>query len=355
MRSENGRAGAYFAAAFLVALVGPTWLVAQVGPRTVLLDNSVLAVRGGNVEEVLTLPEGGMATRLEPLTNGWIAGGMQGTATGVDLFLIARQGEEVQELESPAGDGAEWRGRATPLVAKGVLEGLLWLEGDRHNRLAVRAAARNETGWGPAEVVSVPGPGSQVALSGVILEDGSWLAVWTWVDGEGDAETVWSRRDRSGSWTEPARIHEDNQTHDVEPALAAVEGGAIVVWTAFDGDDYRMRRARFDGRSWTASNHFGGRGASGPVLAAEPGAGRMSLIYTTVAPSIWSIVEFDARGKPLAVAAVERDPRDGGPVFLNHTANDEAELVWPSFRPDFPERREPLSLGPWAPDPGPEK
>ncbi|MFQ5525940.1 MAG: hypothetical protein ACE5GX_06715 [Thermoanaerobaculia bacterium] len=347
----------------LAVLLVPVLLVSALGEgrsseapqavRPVLLANGVVLVRDAEVIGTVGLPDSTRARKLERLAGGWILGGERMSSNGSELFLWRHDGEQAREFEGPLSpEQPPLRREATPLVRDGSLAGLLWLEGERHNRLAVRAAAWTAAGWGPSEPVSVPGPGSQVAVSGTVLGDGSWLAVWTWVDTQGDAETVWSLR-RNGHWSEPQRIHEDNLVHDVQPVLAGLGDRALVVWSSFDGNDYRMRRARFDGSSWRASGFFGGRGAGDPVLEAEtqPGGsgGRFaSLRYVTVAPSTWSFVDFNAGGEAIAEGVLERESRDFGPVLLARDVTGAPELIWPALGPEFPERRSPVDLAPLA-------
>ncbi len=124
-----------------------------------------------------------------------------------------------------------------------------------------------------------------------VLDDGSWMVVWTAFDGSDD-ETMWSRFD--GRWSPPRRLHEDNPYPDTTPTIVAVDGGAIVAWSAFDGADYRIRLARFDGRAWIDVDHRSGKGGVDPLLQHDHRGARLS--YSTVVPDRWHAVELDQRG-----------------------------------------------------------
>ena len=340
----------------LLLAAGPTY--AQVAQhqreamRSVLLQNAVLSVRGNSIVDTLALPDSAHSTSLATLPDGWIAGGTRATAEGSDLFLYRSDGRGTTEIPVPAGEGSRLRAFATPIVSQAGLAGVVWLEGEQTNRLAVRAATRVGDRWGQTEMVSTPGPGSQVALTALALADGSWIAVWTRVDEEGDAETVWSTRS-GGVWSEPQRVHENNTTHDVQPVLAPIRGGAVVAWSSFDGRDYRMRSARFDGRSWLASAHFGGRGAGnprffdGPAGKEKPGS---YLLYSTVAPSSWSVVELDETGERVATGELDREPHDAGPVLLLPAIDGSAVISWPPVDPDAASLLRPVVMSPAPPD-----
>ncbi|HEX5760898.1 MAG TPA: hypothetical protein VF121_17045, partial [Thermoanaerobaculia bacterium] len=148
-------------------------------------------------------------------------------------------------------------------MADGELAGLAWLEGADGRSLAVRFARWDGERWARPRTVAAPGPGSQTALAAARLADASWLLAWSRFDGADD-EVVWSRSagPEGESWSAPRRIAQDNAVPDVTPALTAVAGGgAVAAWSRYDGEDYRVVTARFDGRGWSAPRAVGPAGS----------------------------------------------------------------------------------------------
>jgi hypothetical protein len=213
------------------------------------------------------------------------------------------------------------------LVTDGArLLGLVWLEGGRQEELAVLFAEWLGDDWGPVGTVSPAGTGSQVAPTVTVLADGRWLVLWTAFDGSDD-ETMWSVLDGVRA-SAPARLHEDNETPDILPAVLATRRGAVAGWSWLDGRDYRLRIASFDGRSWRLEPPRPGRGADGPRLLA---AGDTSLhVTSTVVPEEWLVLELGPRGEVLRRAAVPVDRPD--PPIVESTGGG-VVLRWPGDEP----------------------
>jgi hypothetical protein len=189
----------------------------------------------------------------------------------------------------------------------------------------VRAAAWTGTRWQAPERVSFPGPGSQLALTGAVLTDGSWLLAWSAFDGQDD-EIVWSRR-AAGAWQPVKRLYPDNSVPDITPALAATaDGGALIAWSRFDGHAYQLRMARFDragdGR-WTGEHAAAPSGSLYPAFV-----GGTRLLYLTAVPRAWSVLDLDAAGRVLSRASIAADATldrpavsfDGGQVRMRWPA-----------------------------------
>ncbi len=302
----------------------------------VLVTNSGGAARIGRFGAAgrqLTLPRGAELDALVVLEGGWLAAGGVVAGGRRELLLVRERGGEVAELEPPAGT-ARLRGSAVPLVEDGELAGLAWLEGADPEALSVVAAERVGDGWGPAATVSRPETGSQVALAGTVLADGGWLLLWAGVDGEDD-EITWCLR-RGGGWTVPRRLNEENSVPDITPAVTAAGPGALASWSWFDGSDYRLRAARFDGRVWRTDPAFGERGSLFPGYLRDEA--ERWLLYQTVEPASWTVLAFDAAGRALrrAVAATYRDAR---PV-LQPADHGRVLFLWPAAGEAAPERAE---------------
>ena len=242
-------------------------------------------------------------------TTGWVAAGSAPDASGRTRLFVVR-GDDRASRPLPEPPGQEGRQRSGPalLVDGGRLAGIAWLEGDDDRTLSVRAAAWTGSRWLAPERVSFPGPGSQLALAGAVLADGSWLLAWSAFDGQDD-EIVWSLH-TGGAWQPVKRVYPNNAVPDVTPALAATaDGGALLAWSRFDGKGYQLRVARFDragdGR-WADEHAAGPSGSLYPVFVGGGSNGSVPrLLYLdAAAPRAWSLLDLDAKGRVKARASV---------------------------------------------------
>ena len=314
--SAEGRPGA---AELLQATAGEQGLYA------VRIGDQLIVRRIGSEGTSIDAPQGSDLYSLRPTTHGWIAGGHALTDTGdADLLLVQQFEGQLEMLPLPDTGAGMLRGQPVVLVSDGGLVGLAWVEGDRQSDLQVWAARWTGSEWGETEPVSGPGPGSQLALAGAVLEDGSWLLVWTGFDGEDD-ETLFSHKVQ-GIWSTPELVHADNQVPDITPALVALSDGAVAAWSWFDGGDYRIKTARFDGQDWTVNEAIGGKGSVYPTLVStELGA---QLLFHSVSPEAWTVVEVDATGLLSRITSLPKSTRSR-PLLLDPTA-DEVRFAWPS-------------------------
>ncbi len=253
---------------------------------------------GGELVE-LPLPAGARVSDLRSAGDEWLVAAVSRVAGAPRIELLRGSGSRVESLPAPAlGPAAELR---EPLFVAGDegFEALVWLAGDAHHRLAVRASRWQAGGWGAAETISPPGQGTQIALSTAVLGDGSWLVVWAAFDGRDD-EILWSRF-AGGAWSAPRPIAEDNAVPDITPSLFATGGGALAAWSRYDGNDYRVNVARFDGERWSAPQVAGPAGSTAPGFSA---AERPYLLYRRAAPAAWAVIELDAAGAALREATI---------------------------------------------------
>lgn len=250
----------------------------------------------------------GRLTDLRETTRGWIGAGEVSSAGYRDLFLVHDEGRGVEFLTPPTA-GEVPRGRPVLLSDDSQLLGLVWLEGAAQAEFVVRAAQWLGDDWGEAVTVSPAGPGSQVAPTATVLDDGRWLVLWTAFDGHDD-ETVWSVRD-NGRWSPPAPLNKDNAAPDILPAVIATREGAVAAWSWLDGSDYRLRTAFFDGSNWRLDPPFGGRGSLDARLVAT--AGTYLLSFQTVVPEEWVALELDEDGRALHRASVAVGEANGRP------------------------------------------
>ncbi len=271
---------------------------------SVAKDQTRLELPGGETLR-LKLPERAEVSALASLDRGgWAAAG---SSTGEDgrrrLFLFTGDSSGSRPVPEPPGQRGMQRSGAVLLVEDGRLAGLAWLEGDGDGALAVRASAWDGQAWRTPEPISIPGPGSQLALSGAVLSDGSWLLAWSAFDGKDD-EIVWSRRTAEG-WS-PVRPMSDNAVPDITPALAVSTKGALMAWSRYDGHSYRLHLARFADGRWLDERAAAPPGSLFPTFQ-ENGDG-LYLLYRTSRPKGWSVQEIDGTGKALRETAVLSDP-----------------------------------------------
>lgn len=283
----------------------------------------------GDRELRMKLPPRGDVESLSALgTREWIAAGSFPDEDGRRLFLLAGDRTGSRPLPEPAGQKGAERRNPVLLVEDGTLAGLAWLEGDGGTRLSVRAAAWDGRGWGAVETVSPSGPGSQVGLTGAVLADGSWLLAWDRVDGEDD-EIVWSRR-QGEAWTPVRPVSVNNHVPDVNPTLTAAGtagSGALLAWSRYDGEGYRIRTARFDGQTWKDER------AAGPTHTMHPSfvrdGDRTWLVYLNARPRSWSVLDLSDSGRSLrrasALSALNERP-------VVSEDSDGLRLRWPSSK-----------------------
>lgn len=277
------------------------------------------------------LPEGVELSAVAPLgPDRWLAAG---TRDGSALILARGESGEVRRVAAPEAGGALV---ASPvaLASGGDLLGLAWLAGPDPQRLEVRFAPWTGGGlpgdpadermseWGAPEVVAGAAPGSQLALAGAVLRDGSALLVWSAHDGEDD-EILWSLRS-GGRWSEPARLAGDNAVPDIGPTVAPLGpssgGAAVAAWSRYDGREYRLVTARWTGDGWSAPEAAAPPGSLYPTLrAAGDGA---TLLYLDARRREWAALRLDAGGRVTGRAVLEglATEGDGAPAVLEASA-----------------------------------
>ncbi len=304
-----------FAACFTLALVlaaGPQVASGQ-ALKTAAGDLLISAADGGRFVErpggqrvELPLSAGAEIGDFRSAGQDWLVAAVSragGRAAGAQteavprLELLQGLGDEVEILPSPALDAAAELMQPVFVADRQGFQALVWLAGDAHHQLAVKASRWLAGGWGPTETLSPPGKGTQIAPTTAVLGDGTWLVAWAAFDG-GDDEIMWSRF-AGGVWSPPRPIAEDNAVPDVTPHLFATAGGALAAWSRFDGNDYRINVARFDGERWSSPSVAGPAGSTDPGFS---GAERPYLIYHQADPPAWAVMELDAAGAVLREA-----------------------------------------------------
>ena len=264
--------------------------------------------------------------------DGWlVAGSRRGIDRRERLALLTGSGERRRELPAPSGQIARLRTMpvvlgADLLLAGGAGGGLAWLEGSNPSSFAVWAANWTGTAFEESRVVSPAGPGTQTALRGTTLADGSWLLVWTAFDGSDD-EVMWSVCS-GGEWSEPLRVAGDDAWPDITPTLVASGHGALLAWSRFDGGQYRLALASFEDGEWSVPKWL----ATGSGLYPEllRGVAEPLLSYLEISEQgarRWVVAELDAGERRVAQRARVRSAAAERPIVVA-TGRDGVLLRW---------------------------
>ncbi len=263
----------------------------------------------------------------------WVAGSRR-TVLGRDLFVIAGDAaasRDARELALPRVTAGTVARQSPVLLADpqrpATLEGVAWVEGPDPRSGSIRFAGFDggfDGAFGPVEVVSPPGPGSQLALRGAVLNEGELILVWSAFDGRDD-EIMWSRR-RDGRWSPPARIHPDNQVPDITPALAVFDHRALAVWSWYDGNDYRLVASELDAGVWGEPRSIAGAGSLYPELLATERA--PWLLFYEASPPQWRLDELDERFFATRSLSAPVDRTDPPAVIALDQRG--AQLEWPA-------------------------
>ncbi|HYG61221.1 MAG TPA: hypothetical protein VEL74_01460 [Thermoanaerobaculia bacterium] len=305
---------------------GETWVLSTSGPSARIETPAGQSLSFG-------LPAASEISSFVALDHGWaLAGSVQDPGDGGRRRLFLMTGGDTgapRALAEPAGQSGPERRFPVLLADGGKLAGLAWLEGNDVGSFTVRAAAWTGRRFRAPEAVSQPGPGSQMGLSGAVLGDGSWLLAWSAFDGV-DNEIVWSRRlggQLDGHWLPARPVSTDNAVPDITPAVVATRGGALLAWSRYEEEGYRLRLVRFEGGEWREERAGGPSGSLYPSWTA--GADRPQLLYFTALPRGWVAAELDGSGKTVREAAVVA-PYAERPAIVGSGEN--VEMRWPARR-----------------------
>lgn len=267
---------------------------------------------GSSVE--LPTPKGARYSSLTALQEGWIAVGDFDADDGAHrLFVVRGQETSFEFHAAPKNQRKRTRQDAVLLAENGELVGIAWLEGNTRRSLDIRYSEWNGSRWRSPKRVAPRARGSQLALSGAVLEDGSWLLAWSAFDGNDD-EIVWALR-KNRQWQPPRQLGSGNEFPDITPAVAACGDGAIAAWSRYDGEDYRLVLAHFDGEEWHPETLLPGAGSLHPVFhsPADLTAGSSSgpnLLFRQASVRGWTALSLDATGAVVNHASVEDTPKD---------------------------------------------
>lgn len=239
-------------------------------------------------------------------------------ARAYSLVVLRGQGQRFETLPTPAVAPGAMALAPQAIVGPAGLESLVWIEGENEQAGAVKAARWNGSAFEATQTLSPIGAGTQIGLQTLRLANGRYLAAWSAFDGQDD-EITWSQGDSRG-WSQPQTLT-SNQVPDVTPALQANGNDALLVWSFYDGNDYRLRSARFNGSTFNQGEVFGGKGATQPTFIQEaPNV----VAYRQQDPAGWKVAELSAEGKKQREASLPVDGRRL-PSFLGR--NDDGIVI----------------------------
>lgn len=244
------------------------------------------------------------------LGRSWLIAGTAPSAGGPELLFLRGDERTESRLPAPPGRVGAIRQSPVPFAAGDELLGAAWLEGPEARKFEVRFADWSSDRFSEPQVVAPAGPGSQLALEGTRLTDGRLLLVWSGYDGQDDEIWFSVRTSANGesSWSAPARVADDNATPDIVPAVVALGTGALVAWSRFDGSEYRLMSARFDGETMRDAGWAAPPGTLYPSV--ERGPTGPVLLFRDAARSRWTLAEVGADGRLGRSASLEAESDD---------------------------------------------
>ena len=294
---------------FLVAVASPFLLFAESDPLSSSWQGQRLALVSQQGADHLLFEDGahltlpsvrlGDYTNLQEAGNSWIALGTKRVGdSGRKLVAFRGDQSEIHEFPVPRHQRERLRHGAQLLVENGVLRGMVFFEGPSKDRLDLWYSRWNGKRWKRPRKVALAVKGSQLSLSAVVLSDGSWLVVWSRFDGTDD-EVFWTRR-VGDQFTPIRRVSQDNQVPDINPTLVATKNGALLAWSRWDEEGYRLQVSHF------SSGTFGEAQAAGPLGSLYPSFDHHDddhfLLYLEASPRSWSVAALDLEGKVVARA-----------------------------------------------------
>ncbi|HKI85189.1 MAG TPA: hypothetical protein VKA53_00455, partial [Thermoanaerobaculia bacterium] len=115
-------------------------------------------------------------------------------------------------------------------------------------------------------------------------------------------QIAWSVKNGAG-WSPPRNLTSDS-VPDITPGLTSLRNSALVAWSHYDGHDYRIALARFDGGGWSQLGLLPERGALLPEFSRDPSGTSVAMLFPSVAPKIWSVRLLNPHGEVIQQASV---------------------------------------------------
>jgi len=214
---------------------------------------------------------------------------------------------------------------------------LIWVEYSRgeysggeysHGEYRVRAAGSDAS---DSQVIN--GPFTASALSPSIWA-GARGEVWAfWTGRDNGRDEIFGALYRNGAWSAPFKLDADDRRPHIRPS-AAIDGKGRprVVWSAYDGRDYRIYSAAWDGARWLPEEKISASQASGLVPAVTFLNGVIPVIvWNRVSggmSELWARVKFG----PAWSSEVPLVQDTGGPVrdLTLESSGDRFAATWDS-------------------------
>lgn len=250
------------------------------------------------------------------------------TDSGAVLVVAARDTGSGRVLWSQRHDGAAWLpplaipgtdrdSRLPALASAGGATWLVWMSGDLERRHKDLVASRwLGNAWSTPETIPA-GPGQPMAPAIAVGRDGLPVALWAARDGT-DAEIWLSRRSAAG-WSRPLALTRNHRA-DLMPSAAFAGSDLVVAWASGDANGYRpwaavlgprQRRARPVALAPAPGNAPKAAGIPGGVIVAwsspAPGDPRSSELRR----ARWDGRSW-SRATPIATALNARTAIAGG-------------------------------------------
>jgi hypothetical protein len=276
----------------------------QLGGASLLSEGGRHRIERADQTRPIDLPAGAHADALENWGARWLIAGSAPDDRGTELFLVRGDDRREERLPAPPGRVGKVRQTAVPLLDGEQLLGVAWLEGAEARSFDVRFAAWRGGKFDAPQLVAPAGPGSQLALSGCRLADGRLLLLWAGYDGLDD-EIWFSVGKTGGNWSAAKRTAAENGVPDITPVVAPWANGALVWWSRFDGSEYRLMSARFDGTRMHEARFVAPPGSLYPSIEAGPAG--PAILYRDARRSEWTLAQVDEHGALGRSARMEGD------------------------------------------------
>ena len=271
----------------------------------------------------LSLHPDELLTTVAETRGGWTVAGTRDVDLGRQVVLLRRDFAGTTRFAAPVPQRYPLRLRPILMVRQEDFEGLAWLEGVDLTSLSVRTANRSGNDWGEISIIAPPARGSQTGLTGTVLEDSTWLIVWSAFDGEDD-EILWSRGS-ADRWQKAQRLGHNNRVPDITPAVVAVDGGALLAWSRVVKGHYQVMMSRFDGTDWTPPQDLGPPGSLEPGFVARDST--MLLVYRLAWPRAWAVADLRSSGRIERWSTVAEE--SGTRPVVRDFSDSSLELIWP--------------------------
>ena len=133
---------------------------------------------------------------------------------------------------------------------------IVWYEFDGSNYQIFKSEYRNGSWTNPSNLLDNISPNGQDAYTPHVAMDNIGNAIIVWRQWGGDTWQIYKSEYRSGSWTHPSSLADDNISIDGYSALDPLvamdnNGNAIIVWYQSDGVNNQIFKSEYRSDTWT--------------------------------------------------------------------------------------------------------